>query len=339
MIKIRMINKRLYTFLLIPLLFSCGVNKESGPRLEVTIIQPKIDPTTAQALQLKGQKFVYESKTIGGDTDSYKWEVDNQVIGTSLLTDSVSYDTEGVKKARFSVTNSAFDAYAEIEVLIVKYMAFFDDLTLSDNSFWVGDATNGSASTFTTGNVVLPNTSPKIDGDNSDDFYNFGYSNITDSSSNDFHKYGVYLKVPASSVSNFGLARMKQDKPTMNLIFDTELYPISISIANSPDAIAAADSILKSGDTYILEVRGINSANEQTEELASLTLITGVTDTISAVTKWTKLELNTLGRVKGLNFTINSTKKDPDTGALDLEAKFCLDNLLLVESEQKFNPN
>ncbi|WP_170178501.1 DUF4465 domain-containing protein [Flammeovirga pectinis] len=332
-----MINKSLYTFLLIPLFFSCGVNKESGPRLEVTILQPRVDPTTAQALLLKGQKFVYESKTIGADKDSYKWEVDNQVIGTSLLTDSISYDTEGVKQARFSVSNVAFDAYAEIEVLIVKYMAFFDDLTLSDNSYWVGDATDGSSTTFTTGNVVLPNTSPKVDGDNSDDFYNFGYSNISESSATDYEKYGAYLRVPSGS--NYGLARMKQSDPTMNLIFDTELYPVSISIANSPLVVTAAETLFENGDTYILEIRGINSANEQTKELASFTLITGGAESTTAVNKWTKLDLDTLGKVKGLNFTINCTKKDEDTGALDLEAKFCLDNLLLVESEQNFNPN
>ncbi|NLR92918.1 MULTISPECIES: DUF4465 domain-containing protein [Flammeovirga] len=327
-----------YILFILPFVISaCSTEAIQAPRLEVAIVSPVVNPTTAQALILKDQEFVFEARERGANPDTYKWEVNGEVISNQLSTEPVSYATEGARTAKFSASNESYDASAEITVYVVERVATFEDLTLEENTYWVGDGTSGTQSTFTTGNITFQNTSPT----ESDDFYDFGYSNIIDEESESYEKYGAYLLT--NKINTYGLAR-SDTQGKITLKFDAAYSPLGVSIANSPLVVNSAngdydpeeptedDLLLKfgSGDYYDVEIRAVNEDGTVTEEFVSIRLISATATTITSQSVWENIELSTFGLVHGLEFRINTSKKDSETSDIYMPTRFCFDNLILI---------
>lgn len=315
---------------------SCSVQEVTGPRLEVTIISPEINPTTAQALIISNQKFIYEAKVLGADSSTFEWKVDNEVISNQLKSDSITYKEEGQHVARFSTSNESYEAFAEIIVNVVSRVATFNDLLLETDSYWIGNDSTGEASTFTTGGIDFLNNSPTIEND----YYNFGYSNLTDSVNEAiFNKYGAYILVP--SPNQFGIARLDSAQEDLKITFDSLYTPTSIALANNPLVMKQArgdfglDSAFTSGDYYDIEIRGINNDGSITDAFASLRMFEKTSTSFNSVKEWTSVDLTSLGIVKGIQFKVNTTAKDQD-GILTIEKRFCLDNLILINDANNF---
>ncbi|OHX67147.1 DUF4465 domain-containing protein [Flammeovirga pacifica] len=317
----------IFTFISSFLLYSCGVEEIKDPRLEVAIISPKVNPTTARALVLKDQKFVYEARVRGGDDDSYKWSVNNEQIATTLRTDSISYSNEGFQIAKFEAGNNTYTGSAEITLYVVERAASFDDLTLNDNSYWVGNDMSGSSSTFTSGNISFNNVSPT----SSDDYYEFGYSNITDSSVSEYGQYGAFLLLPSNN--QFGVVRTYENGKLI-MKFDGKYSPMSIDLANNGSVVQYAkgetgNNAFSNGDFYQIDIRGIRGDTVATDTVISTTLISRISNNLSVNNSWENQELISLGLVEGLEFTITTSKKDT-ANVITYPRRFCIDNLILL---------
>ncbi|MBB3699673.1 DUF4465 domain-containing protein [Flammeovirga yaeyamensis] len=322
--------------LIVPFVFfSCGVEEIKDPRLEVAIISPRVNPTTARSIVLKDQKFVYEARVKGGESSSYKWLVDDEQIATTLRSDSISYDTEGFRKARFEAANNSYEGSAEVLLYVVERAASFEDLPLAENSFWAGVDNAGTVSTFTSGNIPFSNTSPK----DTIDYLEFGYSNITDSTNVNYANYGVFQLI--ASRNNYGIARTPESGK-LKMMFDGEYSPMSIEVANNPLVVQTArgdfdiyeedDTTIVSfanGDFYNLEIRGLLDDTTTTETVISSPLVSKSSNILTVQNSWLNQELITLGLVKGLEFTINTSKVD-STGVITYPTRFNIDNLILL---------
>ncbi|NME71130.1 DUF4465 domain-containing protein [Flammeovirga aprica] len=313
----------------------CGVDEITGPRLELTIVSPKVNPVTAQALITTQETIIYEARVRGGDTTTYEWRVDGEVIANGLKSDSVRYTEEGRHVARFSASNENYDSYAEIIINVINKIATFEDLALELNSFWIGKG-NTDPTTFNSGGIDFPNVPPS----DTTEYANFGYSNIIDSTNTNFVEYGAYI-LPQSQ-NQFGIARMDTLQEDIKISFDTLYTPLSISIANSPKVVRyargdiAPDSAFTRGDYYDLVIKGINEDRSFTTDSVTLRLIDRGTISLIVINEWTAVDLSPLGKVRGLQFKINTTAKHQGTNIEYIDKRFCIDDLVLIENSENF---
>ncbi|KXX67699.1 DUF4465 domain-containing protein [Flammeovirga sp. SJP92] len=326
-----------YTFVLLFLIaLGCGVEEITGPRLELTIVSPKVNPVTAQALVTTQDTVVYEARVRGGDTTSYQWIVDGEVIANGLVSEPIMYTEEGQHIARFFASNENYESFAEILINVINKIATFEDLPLEDYSFWIGSG-NTEPTTFNSGGIDFLNTPPS----DTTEYANFGYSNIIDSTKTDFVEYGAYILT--QSRNQFGIARMDTLQEDIKITFDTLYSPLSISLANSPKVVRYArgdispDSAFTNGDYFDVVIKGINNDGSITSDSVATRMIDRSAFSLTVVGDWTPIDLSALGKVRGLQFSINTTAVHENTGIEYIDKRFCIDDLVLIENSERFN--
>ncbi|WP_044207566.1 DUF4465 domain-containing protein [Flammeovirga sp. OC4] len=314
----------------------CGVEEITGPRLELTIVSPKVNPVTAQALVTTRDTIIYEARVRGGDSTTYQWTVDGEVIVNGLISEPIRYTEEGSKVARFSASNENYDSYAEILINIINRVATFEDLPLDEDSFWIGSG-NSAPTSFESGGISFNNTPPT----DTKEYADFGYSNIIDSTNANYVEYGAYIQT--QSQNQFGIARMDTLQNDIKINFDSLFSPLSISLANNPKVVRyargdiAPDSAFSRGDYYDIVIKGINEDRTLTADSVEVRMIERGTLSLTVLEDWTSVDLSSLGKVKGLQFEINTTAKHADTGVEYIDKRFCIDDLVLIENPENFN--
>lgn len=198
--------------------------------------------------------------------------------------------------------------------------------SMSEDNFWWGFTASNSA-----------------DNSFKKDFLTYQFSNMA--------KGGIVLNEDGSvKVDDKGLPTVSADvpyivgyyssfyskRPTDMLFTDTRLYtPVSVYINLSTwgyYAVAGQDSYARGfvkGDTFTLTIHGV--AADDTEKTVEVELASFPDTELIAATDWKLVDLSSLGAVKELYFTLDST--DSGEWGMNTPAYFCLDKLAVEPVE------
>ncbi len=222
---------------------------------------------------------------------------------------------------------------------VTTVLVDFEDLTLTTESYWAGDATG--VHPFTSGDATFWNY---FDDEYGPYWEGFAYSNTTDTTTAGFtNQYSAITGGGADGSSNYGVGYQGFMGTTPELKLDTTTgYTIAGAyITNTTYAYLSmqdGDGSAKqfggtSGDDpdwFLLRIEGVDSTDATTGRvdfyLANFTSANNADDYI--VDEWTWVDLSSLGDIVGLRFTMSST--DNSAWGMNTPAYFALDNLRRV---------
>lgn len=218
----------------------------------------------------------------------------------------------------------------------------FDDLTLSNDSFWNGSDLSGS---FYTENLVFKN---KYTASQYGDYWSgWAYSNKQDITTPGYvNQYSAWVGKQLNQSENFGISYVSS-KSTISLK-DSLIggYVHSAYLANNTYAALS----MKNGDAYSKKFGGVSGSDEDwlRVRIKGIGLDGNYTDSIDfyladyrfsdnsadyIINEWTKVNLLKLGKVKRIEFSMSSS--DNGQWGMNTPAYFCIDNIKVVNEENE----
>jgi len=198
--------------------------------------------------------------------------------------------------------------------------ADFEDLSLNPESYWNGSDASGG---FVSGGVEFSNNYDSTYGS----WDGFAYSNITDTAADGFD--AQYNAIPGHGADNSEIyavcyvTSFAASPPAITL--STEMVVSGAYFTNNNYAyyaMARGDAFSKKftdEDWFKLTITGLDAEGEETGKV-DFKLANGT----DIVNEWTWVDLNELGSVKQLTFSLSST--DNGDYGMNTPAYFCMDN-------------
>jgi len=229
----------------------------------------------------------------------------------------------------------------------INYLASFESLLTTPNSYWRGDTTVTPVveNVFGTdcqvyksqvkhGNVIFKNTYNKT----YDSWSGFAYSNMSDTATAGFtNQYSVFTKNALSGSENFGIiygqnytieiADTIKGEQLESIYLNNSTYT-ALTMRDGDqftEKFGGATGI--EPDWFMVTIKGIGVDGIATQPidfyLADYRFSDNTKDYI--IKEWTKVDLSSLGIVKRIEFTLSSS--DVGTFGMSTPAYFCIDNL------------
>ena len=219
----------------------------------------------------------------------------------------------------------------------------FENLRLSDDSYWAGTASSGD-STFSSGDANFPNTY------NSQWSYwedGWAYSNVADSvTSGSANQYASRAGSGYGQSSNYAVGKNgakiiltgEDDDKALDGVYLTNSTYATISMENGDNfAKKFGGESGNDSDWFLLTIKGYRDGNMTTDSvnfyLADFRSDDNSLDYIVKDWKW--VDLKPLGGVDSLEFSLNSS--DVGQFGMNTPAYFCFDNLRTAGSALAVN--
>jgi hypothetical protein len=281
-----------------------------------------------------GDTILIEPKITYDYNSIYEWRKNQETLDYDSLNLQYIATELGSFEYFFKVTtpSGADSVTIPLDVLV---MADFQDLTLEEDSFWIGSS---NSSGFSNQNIWNPNI---IDG--LDSWWGFGYSNIfSKASSLPIELYGVYATESEDDI--FALVRQTSQTNLPTLTFDdNKNHEIkSLEIANTTfghyQMKYGTDDFTRLGgpsgtnpDWCKVTITGLDTNNIITGQiefyLADYRFDNNKKDYI--IDEWQVIKLIQIGEVSQLQFNITSSITDEQQHMITPEF-FCIDNLKIL---------
>lgn len=211
-------------------------------------------------------------------------------------------------------------------------MVDFEDKNLNPNTYWNGkdDPLTGG---FTSGDTHFSNKYEVIiyDGVTYESWYGFAYSNLTNKTDGGLeHQFNAIPGRGVNNSSNYAIAYWSDysgEPPTITM--ETEQVITGAYITNTNYAYY----IMKDGDeafnihpfdqsdAFKIMITGYDRNGLETGQLEVFLAQNG-----NILNKWKWVDLSSLGPVERIEFSMDSTDKDPTYGYLNTPTYFALDD-------------
>lgn len=284
----------------------------------------------------EGERMTLSGNGSGGmEPLTYKWtDQQGNLLGAS---ESVDIDLTHSMTYRFTVTdNRGKEAFDEISINVTgsQYVATFEDLALSEESYWGGNDTNAP---FFSGSFAFDYYHDSYGG--SDFWGNFSYANLTSTDYNDYaDQYKSAVGEGACGSKTFGVAYVNSYVGATYITVTNKAGGDKVDglwLANTAwvmDCIENGDGLstvpggFGKDDYYKVRISGLKNASVVgSVEFYLADYRAEREQDRYALDSWQWVDLSSLGEVDKLWFQVESSKKN-DFG-ITTPTYFCIDNV------------
>lgn len=277
--------------------------------------------------------YVMLSTTVSGGVAPYTYAWKN--AKQEVLASTIAYSLAPKSIGEYTLTVTDAWGVSATRKTVVKvegnaYTATFEDIYLEPNSRWRGDEVNGGDTKFYSGSYAFDNNYTK----EYSSWSGFAYSNETARIPD--AEFRAAAGSGVNSSANYAVAYV-YTLPTLNVTNKADGDVISgcyvTNTAWAEDAILNGDGMstvpggFAQGDYFKLTAKGLDKDGALTAE-ATYYLADYRADVASDhyyLNTWQWLDLNSLGTVKKITFSLESTKKN--AYGMTTPAYFCLDDV------------